>query len=71
MFGLRGFTETVTGVDGLFKIEALVGNMLASSERLLSRTHLVDATAGSFIVNLGGGFGDAEPICCVHGCIVG
>merc|ERR1719468_158420 len=56
MIVLTGFTETVTGIDTILKIEALIEDMPKAWEQQLFRSHLVGATAGSFIAYFCGGY---------------
>lgn len=56
MVVLTGFTETVTGIDTILKIEALIEDMSKEWEQQLFRSHLVGATAGSFIAYFAGGY---------------
>jgi len=55
MVALTGFTETVTGIDTILKIEALIEDMSKEWEQQLFRSHLVGATLGSFIAYFCGG----------------
>merc|ERR1719223_1446880 len=56
MVVLTGLTETVTGIDTILKIEALIEDMPQDSEQQLFRSHLVAATAGSFVAYFCGGY---------------
>eukprot|EP00443_Scrippsiella_acuminata_P093163 CAMPEP_0115555454 /NCGR_PEP_ID=MMETSP0271-20121206/97835_1 /TAXON_ID=71861 /ORGANISM="Scrippsiella trochoidea, Strain CCMP3099" /LENGTH=143 /DNA_ID=CAMNT_0002989247 /DNA_START=126 /DNA_END=554 /DNA_ORIENTATION=+ len=44
MIGLTGFTETVTGIDTILKIECLIEDYPLEMQQLLFRLHLVGAT---------------------------
>merc|ERR1719203_2060421 len=74
-FGL-GFTETVTGLDSMLKIESLILGRRPEQTQIIFRLQLICTCLGVFVAYMGGGFlyqksgmGAVGVVCIVFSCI--